>query len=174
MINNEPGKGGIHLKTTTKLLEDNSIKLLDNIVKSQLYKNILFIGRFFQANSTKLTEFFIKHNISFRFFEKQVEDDISVILAALYSPNSRILTNDYYEDHLNKIEDLNLRRLFFEFLYSRQVTVMRRNYTLNYQNEGWIKKVHHNSKTNTLHIPFDNESIVYRHLFIWQCFRKIN
>lgn len=168
----DAAKGGIKLSTKGADLESNLIQLMNGLLECGRYPKMLFIGRFFQFNYERLNQLFVKHDIKVRYFQKHIEDDLPVILAALYNRNCRILTNDFYDDHHHEMKDPELKRLFPAFLNTRRVTVARSNNFLNYYNEGWLKRVHHNPKTHTIHVPFDSENLLFKRLFTWQCYTK--
>lgn len=165
-------KGGIALVTKSAYLEANLIHLIEGLVECGHYPKMLFIGRFNQFHYEKLNQLFVQHDIKVRYFQRHIEDDLPVILAALHNRNCRILTNDYYDDHHHEMKDPELKRLFQAFLNTRRVTVARSNNYLNYYNEGWLKRMHHNPQMQTVHVPFDSENVLFKRLYTWQCYTR--
>lgn len=166
-------KGGIELRTDYRKLESNLVNLVESIVSSGDYPRILFVGRRSQSQYEKLNELFVQHNIKVRYFHRNIEDDLPVILAALHNENCRILTNDYYDDHHHEIQDPQLKKLFQLFVNTRRVTVARSNQFLNYYNEGWTKRMHYNPTTKSIHVPFDSDNVLFKRLYTWGCFTKV-
>lgn len=171
-MSKKENRGGIDLYTTKDHLDLNLVNTLDTIVKSGHYKRILFIGRHSQSRYDKFGEFTAKHNIKCSFFHKEVDDDLSIILASLFNKESKIATNDFFNDYLLDIKDEKMKFLFHKFVGTRIVTFHRKNIAINYFNEGWSKTVHLNPECGSVHVPFDSECNSYKHLYNWYCFKK--
>lgn len=154
--------GGIDLKPNYDFLETNLISSLDCLVKSGKYKNILYVSNYSQSNYQRLMKFTYDHKIKIRFFTSDIDDDLSIILASLYNFNSRIATNDYFLNHLQLINNDELKKYFHKFLGTRLVSLVRGNQMINYYNEGWHKVVQINEQNKTIHIPFDTQDRVYK------------
>lgn len=168
-------KGGIDLVYKNEFFEHNLINSLESFNKDKRYKNILIIGRYSQLRQVNLLKYLKENNIKAKFFNNFVEDDLAIILASVFNYNSRLITNDYFNDHLGRIQDEKMKRLFRKHIGCCYATSKRKNLKLNYHNEGWDKIIHisdANTDRTKIHVPFNAENVNFKNIYNWFCFTK--
>lgn len=104
--------------------------LVNTIIRSNMlsdYKRILIIGKQHMLRWPGLQEFLQKYNVHFFAPTDSSEDDLFQLYAATLNPNTQLVSNDYFRDHMSRVGSDTDRKEMAEWLDTHQVWIQRDN-----------------------------------------------